>query len=71
MSKGKKRTMSSTRKMENVMKEAAFWVKRKKKSLPSLYKGIMDIRMVGIKCYLWENKQGYKNVIEAEKLSNS
>lgn len=42
MSKDKKGTVNSIRKMENVMKEAAFWVKRKKTPLPFLYKGIIE-----------------------------
>lgn len=53
MPKGKKRTMSNIRKMENVTKKADFWIsKGKKKSLPFLYKQIIGIRMVCIKCYL-------------------
>lgn len=42
-----------------------------KKNLTFLYKGIIDIKTVSIKCYLQGNKQGYKNFIEAEKVSNS
>lgn len=61
MSKDKKRVVSSIRKMENAMKEEAFWVKReKKKPLPFLYKGIIE---------RWALNVTYREISEVTKMS--